>query len=118
MSAKQAANVARGTPEKAPAPPAATPVPTPALESFGPSDEEVAEAQREQEAEFAAFRLVLEADDQLAAAVAEVKRLTALVRVLEERNNGLMNEKNAALQAAKSWQRKCEKAEKALKVAA
>jgi hypothetical protein len=111
MTVKEAAQVARGKPAKAPAPPpAATPAPTPAPESFGPSDDELAEAQREQEAEFAAFRLVLEADDQLAAAVAEVKRLTALVRVLEERNNGLMNEKNAALQAAKSWQRKAEKA--------
>jgi hypothetical protein len=94
-----------------------TPAPSPA-EDFGPSAEEIAEAQREQEAEFAAFRLVLDADDKLAAAVAEVKRLGALNRVLEERINGLMNEKNAALQAAKSWQRKAERAERAMKAAA
>lgn len=89
-----------------------------APEAFGPSAEEIAEAEREHEAEMAAFRLLMEADDKLGAAVAEIKRLTALQRVLEERINGLMNEKNAALQAAKSWQRKAEKAERLQKQAA
>lgn len=50
--------------------------------------------------------------DKLAAACAEVKRLTALVRVLEERNRGFQNEKNEAIRAAKSWQRKFEQAQK------
>ena len=51
--------------------------------------------------------------DKLAEALAEVKRLQAEVRILKERINGLMNEKNEAIRAAKMWQRRCEKAEKA-----
>jgi len=106
---------------KAPSPAAprsASPAPAPAADDFGPSEEEIAAAQREQEDELAALRKVVEADDKLAAALAEVKRLTALNRVMEERINGLMNEKNAALAAAKSWQRKAEKAERAARQAA
>jgi hypothetical protein len=52
------------------------------------------------------------ATDQLAAALAECKKLRELVRVLEERNRGLQNEKNEAIRSAKSWQRRCEKLEK------
>lgn len=68
---------------------------------------------REVLAENEAMGKIVEADDKLAAAVAEIKRLTELVRVLEERNAGLMNEKNAAIRSAKSWQRKAEAAERA-----
>lgn len=107
-------------PAKAPAapPPAPAPAPAPAAlppaaEDFGPSAEELASQEREEEAERAAFRLVMEADDKLAAAVAEVKRLTALVRVLEERNNGLMEEKAAAVSQANKWKRKHDRLEKA-----
>jgi hypothetical protein len=87
------------------------PAPAPAPEEqFGPSAEELAEAEREQAAEFAALRLLIEADDKLSTAFAEVKRLTALSVVLQSRVDGLMNEKNEAIRAAKSWQRKFEKA--------
>lgn len=55
---------------------------------------------------------VEDAGDKLAEALAEVKRLQAEVRILRERNNGLMNEKNEAIRAAKMWQRRCEKAER------
>lgn len=54
-----------------------------------------------------------QSSDKLAVACAEVKRLTALVRVLEERNRGFQNEKNEAVRAAKSWQRKCQVAQSA-----
>jgi len=118
-------NIGKTKPAAAPAAaPSPAPAPAPAVppaveeEYFGPSAEEIAAAEREQEAELAAFRLLQDENDQLATAVAEVKRLTALTRVLEERVNGLMHEKNAALAAAKSWQRKAEKAERALKAAA
>lgn len=47
--------------------------------------------------------------DKLAAALAEVKKLQALVRVLEERVRGLMNEKLEAVRAAKMWQRRAQK---------
>lgn len=117
MTAHEAAKVARGKQAPAPAPAPVAP-PAAALEDFGPSEEELAAAEREQAAELAAFHKLVEADDKLAAAVAEVKRLTIMNGVLESRIEGLMNEKNAALQAAKSWQRKAEKAERALKAAA
>jgi hypothetical protein len=107
MTVKEAAQVARGAPQKTESPKSAPPAAT--LEQFGPSAEELADAEREQAAEFAALRLLLDADDKLAAAAAEVKRLTALSMVLQSRVDGLMNEKNEAIAAAKSWKRKFEK---------
>ncbi len=50
-----------------------------------------------------------EADDRLAAALAESKQLRAEVASLRLRVNGLMNEKNEAVRSAKAWQRKYEK---------
>ncbi len=61
---------------------------------------------------------IVESTDAGKAALAEVKRLTEVVRVLEERNRGLMNEKNRALEQAKMWMRKAQRAEKAAKEAA
>lgn len=58
---------------------------------------------------------VIESDDQLAAAMAENKRLTELCRVLEERMRGLQSSENAAKQAAKMWKNKFEKLEKQMK---
>lgn len=52
---------------------------------------------------------VFEADDRLAAATAEVKRLNAEARVLRERINGLMNEKNQAIRQCKAAQRELAK---------
>lgn len=56
-----------------------------------------------------AMAKTFEADDKLAASEAECKRLRSEVGVLRQRVNGLMNEKNEAIKAAKSWQRKYEK---------
>lgn len=112
LTVKEAAQVARGKPAAAPKPtPAPTAAPAP-VESFGPSVEELEAQAREEREELEALRKIAEADDKLAAALAENKQLRALNRVLEERVNGLMNEKNAALAAAKSWQRKAEKAQR------
>ncbi len=55
---------------------------------------------------------IVGAADPLVAALTECKKLRELVRVLEERARGLQNEKNEAIRAAKSWQRRCEKLEK------
>lgn len=63
------------------------------------------------------LRAIVESTDAGKAALAEVKRLTEVVRVLTERNNGLMNEKNRAMDEAKRWMRKFQKAEKELKAA-
>ena len=53
---------------------------------------------------------VFEANDKLTAALDEAKKYREQVRILESRIVGLMNEKNEAVRAAKSWQRKAEKA--------
>lgn len=58
---------------------------------------------------------VFESDDKLKAAIEEAQKFREMNRILNERINGLMSEKNAAIQAAKSWQRKAEKMEKELK---
>lgn len=55
---------------------------------------------------------VFESDDQLAAATAEIKRLNALVTVLEDRNRGMMNECNEAKRLARSWKNRFEKLER------
>ena len=56
---------------------------------------------------------ITEADDKLAAAMAEVKKLREENRVLKERNRSLTGEKNEAIRAAKMWQGKFIKLEKA-----
>lgn len=57
---------------------------------------------------------VFEADDRLAAATGEITRLRAQNVVLQSRVDGLMNEKNEAIRAAKTAQRKVAKLEKEL----
>ena len=51
------------------------------------------------------------------AALAEVKRFGEMNRVLTERKNGLMNELAESVRLLKSWKRRAEKAEAALKEA-
>ena len=63
--------------------------------------------------ENASLTATFDANDQLAASVAENKRLRETNRILEERIRGLMNEKNEAIRLAKSWQRKYEQSVKA-----
>ena len=61
---------------------------------------------------------VFDADDKVAAALAEAKRFSEMNRVLTERNNGLMNELAEAIRLVKSWKRRAEKAEASLKMEA
>jgi hypothetical protein len=56
---------------------------------------------------------VFEADDRLVAALAEAARFREQARVLQERVNGLIGEKNEAVRAAKAWKRKFEQLERA-----
>jgi hypothetical protein len=58
---------------------------------------------------------VFESDSQLDEAVKEIRRLNALVTVLEERNRGMMNECNEAKRLARSWKNKFEKLERETK---
>jgi hypothetical protein len=98
---------------KAPAPPAASPAPAPA-EDFGPSEAEIAAAERALAEELTSLRLIAESDDKLKAALDENNKLRALNRVLQERVNSLMNEKNAAIVAAKRWEKKAKANERAI----
>jgi hypothetical protein len=56
---------------------------------------------------------VFDANDQMAAAVKEIKRLNDLNTSLEGRLNGFMTERNALIKEAKYWRTKFEKLEKA-----
>jgi hypothetical protein len=82
-------------------------------EDDGPSAEEIAEAMRAQRDDAEAVRLILEADDALAAMTAKCKQQAAQIRILEERIRGLTNEAAQAVRLAKSWRAKCEKLERA-----
>ena len=67
---------------------------------------EMASQYEEVVAENASLAAVFEANDKVAEAMAEAKKFRELYRIEKERSNSLMNEKNAAVRAAKSWQRK------------
>ena len=55
---------------------------------------------------------VFESDDRLAAAMKEIARLTEENRVLNSRVQGLLNEKDAAVKAAKAYKRKLDALER------
>lgn len=82
------------------------PLPKPeAPEDDGPGDEELAANALAAAEDSKHLALLLEADDKLAFAVGEVKRLNALNAQLQLRLNGLMNEKNEAVRTAKKLER-------------
>lgn len=58
---------------------------------------------------------IIESDDKLAAAMAEIKRLNALIEVIESQKRAFQSSENAAKQAAKMWKNKFEKLEKQMK---
>lgn len=64
-------------------------------------------------AENIALQKVVDADDKLAEAMAQIKQLTAENQKLRERINGLTNEAAEAKKLAKFWRAKAERAEKA-----
>jgi len=112
--------VRQSTPEKA-APQRAAEKPEAPAVAQAPVDDAQEEIMRDYErllADNQRLTAIVESTDAGKAALAEVKRLTEVVRVLEERNRGLMNEKNQALEQAKMWMRKAQRAEKAAKEAA
>ena len=74
---------------------------------------ELAESLKATVADNEAMAKVFEADDKLAAAMAENDRLRSQVAGLRERVNGLMNEKNEATRLVKYWKGRAERAEKA-----
>lgn len=66
-------------------------------------------------AELADLHTIIAADDKLSAACAELKKEKAISKILNERMNGLMNEKNALIQTVKSRDRTIKKLEDQLK---
>jgi hypothetical protein len=113
VTAEEGARIARGTPQKAAATPKAAAPVAPHAEDFGPDEAEIAAAQRAQEDELASLRRVADSDDKLKAALDEAKRFREENRILKERINSLMGEKNAAIQAAKRWEKKAKSLERA-----
>lgn len=81
-------------------------IPESTTDDGAPSEEEIAAALAAVEADGQALQVLLDADDKLAAASEEIKRLNAVINVLTQRNAGLMEKANEAIKAAKRWQKK------------
>ena len=87
--------------------------PTPSLtQDYGPDEQELKANELAQQADLEAMNKLLESDDALATAHAEVKRLNHLVSQLQVRISVLMREKNSAIDMVKEYQAKEKKAKK------
>ncbi|MFA9288059.1 hypothetical protein ACCQ08_25000 [Comamonas sp. SY3] len=84
-------------------------------EVFGPSEEELRAHELQEQADRAALDKLMESDDKLETAYAEIKRLNAVNSVLESRMQGLMNEKAEAIKLVKARDRQIVKLEAMLK---
>lgn len=78
----------------------------------GPDAEELAALAAAEAADREAMAKLLESDDALATAHAEITRLNHLNAQLQQRLNGLMNEKNEAVKQCKALQRQLDRARK------
>lgn len=76
---------------------------------------EVTKLLRDTEEENQSMGRVVDADDQVKAAMAEAKRFRELARVVEERNRGLQNQNHALSIEAKRWMNKFLRLEKKAK---
>lgn len=76
---------------------------------------QTAEMLKESEEENQSMGRVVDADDQVKAAMAEAKRFRELARVVEERNRGLQNQNHALSGEAKRWMNKFLRLEKKAK---
>jgi ParB-like chromosome segregation protein Spo0J len=86
---------------------------TPVLtQYYGPDEQELKANELAQQADLESMNKLLESDDALATAHAEVKRLNHLVSQLQVRISVLMREKNAAIDMVKEYQAKEKKAKK------
>jgi hypothetical protein len=81
---------------------------------YGPADAEVAALHAAEAADRDLLAKLLDSDDKLATAHAELVRLNALTAGLQQRVNGLLNEKAAAIKAAKQNQAKADRLQKEL----
>lgn len=81
----------------------------PPVETFGPDESEIAAAEAADAADRVVLQKLIDSDDKLKTAYDEIKRLNAVVAVLEGRIRGLQNEANEAKRLAKQWKRAAEK---------
>jgi ParB-like chromosome segregation protein Spo0J len=81
-------------------------------QDYGPDEQELKANELAQQADLEALNKLLESDDALATAHAEVTRLNHLVSQLQVRISVLMREKNAAIDMVKEYQAKEKKAKK------
>jgi len=87
--------------------------PKPVLtQDYGPDEQELKANELAQQADLETLNKMLEADDALATAHAEITRLNHLVSQLQVRISVLMREKNAAIDMVKEYQAKEKKAKK------
>jgi len=84
----------------------------PPPDDTGPDAEELAAQAAAEAADREALAKLLDSDDKLAAAHAEITRLNHLNAQLQQRLNGLMNEKNEAVKQCKALQRQLDRARK------
>jgi hypothetical protein len=80
-------------------------------ESYGPSKEEMQKSLDDEAADIDALRRWAESDDKIAAALAEVKQLRELNRVLKSQNDGKQNTINEQIRMIRSLQRQVKKLE-------
>ena len=81
-------------------------------QDYGPDEQELKANELAHQADLETLNKLLESDDALATAHAEVKRLNHLVSQLQVRISVLMREKNAAIDMVKEYQAKEKKAKK------
>jgi hypothetical protein len=81
-------------------------------QDYGPDEQELKANELAQQADLEALNKLLESNDALATAHAEVKRLNHLVSQLQVRISVLMREKNSAIDMVKEYQAKEKKAKK------
>lgn len=79
--------------DSAPQPPS-LPIAADEADDYGPSAQEIADAEEEIRRTQESFNRLIEADDKFAAATAEIKRLQNVVIVVERQRDGYMNEAN------------------------
>lgn len=84
----------------------------PPPDDTGPDAEELAALAVSEAADREVLAKLLDSDDRLAAAHAEITRLNHLNAQLQQRLNGLMNEKNEAVKQCKALQRQLDRARK------
>lgn len=81
------------------------------VEYFGPSPDELDEAMKAAEADMSSLEALMAADDKLAAAVGEIKRLKMQLAAVESARDGYMNRSNELISRINSLKKKIAKLE-------